>query len=34
MNPSQEGIQPQAHGFTQKLTNNLFRESLWWKESS
>ena len=28
MNPSQEGIQPQAHGFTQKLTNNLFREKM------
>ena len=28
MNPSQEGIQPQSHGFTQKLTNNLFREKM------
>ena len=28
MNASQEGIQPQAHEFTQKLTNNLFREKM------
>ena len=28
MNPSQGGIQPKAHGFTQKSTNNLFREKM------
>ena len=28
MEPSLEGIQPQAHGFSQKLTNNLFREKM------
>ena len=28
MDPSQEVIQPQVHGFSQKLTNNLFREKM------